>query len=144
MGTDAGTAAGTGTGDETGALKLVGALTRFSFELVCFSSIEEVIEDIESAALTGIFGAIGDEMVPTDPAPLADNKLLPPLPFDMQRRRYFWTNSSWTKLNWVLNSKAESSAGSKVGTTLIKNLSIFFESDDIETGEFDVVRVRAV
>lgn len=106
----------------------------------CFSSviaeIEEVIEDMESAPLTGMFGATGDEMVPTDPVPppLADNKLLPPLlPLDMQRRRYFWTNSSGAVLNWVLNSRAESSAGSKVGTTFIKNLSVFFESEDIVT-----------
>ena len=57
-----------------------------------FSSIDDVIDAIESPALMAIFGATGEEMFPTDPfpPPLADNKLLPPelLP-ERQRKRYF-------------------------------------------------------
>ena len=106
----------------------------------CLSSIEDVIDAMESPPLMARFGATGEEMVPTDPVPppLADNKLLLLLPWDKQRKRYFWANSSGTMLNWVLNSRAEPSAGSKEGTTLIKNLSVFLESEDIETNRVGI------
>lgn len=98
-------------------------------------STEELIEAIESVPLAGIVGATGDEMAPIDPfvpPPLADNKLL----LHKHRKRYFWANSSGAWLNWVLNSEFASSNDANVGTTFIKNLSVFFESDDFETKIF--------
>ena len=61
---------------------------KLSFRLLGFSSMDEVIEAIDSAPLRGIVGATGDEMFPTDPfpPPLADSKLLLPV---RHLRRYF-------------------------------------------------------
>lgn len=91
-------------------------------------------------------GATGEEMEPTDPlpAPVAANNPLPaPLepPVMTHFNRYFWMKFSGTSLNWELKSKVESEDWN-VGTTLIKNLSAFFESEDIVTSRRKVVEIE--
>jgi hypothetical protein len=74
-------------------------------------------------------GATGEEIAPIDA--LAANKPVEELG-NTQRSRYLWMKESGTKANWALKSKAES-IGWKVGTKLIRNLSIFLDSVNIVT-----------